>query len=503
MSTEALVIAARRSELSQIQARSVARACTQHFPELKIDFVWQATQGDRDTSTPLAQFGGKGAFTSDLSALLLSGSADMVVHSWKDLPVDVGPQTHVAATLDRGDVRDLILFHRDVVKSHDRALKILSSSPRREFLIGQFLEWAFPIAAQKFSFESVRGNVATRLRKYSERQGDAIVIAKAALDRFLADTTPEFDGTRQLIRQCLNNSAWMVVPISACPCAPGQGALALEIRKDNARLADMCARLNSTYDFESVECERELLSKHGGGCHLAIGATVLKRSYGTVTVQRGKTPAGEEFSRLELARLNGKIPRAQPNSVWPATRAQMREQDAEFLDCDSDKISKLKYLWISKERALPQAVKLSAQQLVWTAGLDSWRKLAARGVWANGSAEALGEQEDPRVSLLLDQQPKWTKLSHAQANVGALDLFPTYRLTAAELPEDLPAKTHFFWRSGSLFSTALERYPSIASGFHACGPGNTFEAIKRILGSSQRLFVALSFDSWLQEVSAE
>ena len=502
MSDQTLRIAARRSELSQIQARSVGRAFMRQFPELKIEFIWQATQGDRDTSTPLSQFGGKGAFTSDLSELLVSGAADMVVHSWKDLPVESAAQTEVAATLKRADLRDIILFHKDMIRQPpNRCWKILSSSPRREYLIGLFLEWAFPVQAQQFSFESVRGNVATRLRKFSERQGDALVIAKAALDRFLSDQTPEFDGTRDLIRRCLRESLWMVVPLSACPCAAAQGALAIEIRVGDKRLFEMCAALNEKNDFQSVKRERALLSEHGGGCHLAIGAAVLKRNFGDITFQSGKTPAGEEFSKIHLERAGGVIAKAGANAIWPQTRAQMRQQSAEFVDIDPQAISGFKFLWIAKARALPTACKLSDTQIVWTAGLDSWRKLAERGVWVNGSAESLGEQEDAGISLLLGEQPSWIKLSHTQANVGALKLLPTYQITSCELPDDLASKTHFFWRSGSLFSAALERYPSIAAGIHACGPGNTYEAIRQKLGSNERVFVALSFDNWLQEVS--
>ena len=501
MSVKSLKIAARRSELSQIQARSVGRAILNQFPQLEVEFIWQATQGDRDTSTPLARFGGKGAFTSDLSELLLSDHADMVVHSWKDLPVENAPQTCVAATLKRADLRDLILFHRDVLDVSERPLTILSSSPRREFLIGEFLRWAFPNEKAKFKFESVRGNVGTRLKKFSQREGDALVIAKAALDRFLSDDTPEFESTRELIRACLKSSLWMVVPVSACPCAPAQGALAIEIRRDNRRVAEMCAALNSDADFKSAERERELLSEHGGGCHLAIGAAVLERSFGTVIVQRGKTPAGEEFSQINLRRVSGNIPKTKLDSIWPSTRAQMREQSAEYIEQPAP--TNAKYIWIAKERALPRSWKLTQQQIVWTAGLDSWRKLSARGVWVNGSAEALGEQEDPGISQLVGENPTWLKLSHIEANAGAFKLLPTYRITSAELPEDLTEKTHFFWRSGSLFRSALERYPVIASAIHACGPGNSYEAIRQQLGTSERLFVALSFDSWVEEVTSQ
>jgi len=470
---------------------------------LEIEFIWQATQGDRDTKTPLAQFGGKGAFTSDLSELLLSRKTDMVVHSWKDLPVEAGPHTRVAATLDRADVRDVILFHRDALEICDRPIRILSSSPRREFLIGEFLSWAFPVADQRFVFESVRGNVATRLKKFGQREGDAIVIAKAAIDRFLSDQTSEFESTRHLIKNCLDSSLWMVVPVSACPCAPAQGALAIEVRNDNKRAFEICDQINSRGDFACAQLERELLSAHGGGCHLAIGATVLKRSYGAITLQRGKTPAGLTFSSIDLARSAGAIPKAARDAIWPASRQQMQEQAAEPLDnLDFSKISSCKHLWIAKARALPTTVKLSTHQIVWTAGLDTWRKLAARGVWVNGSAEALGEQEDAGISLLIGEQPKWCKLSHTQAAVGALELLPTYRINSIELPEDLASKTHFFWRNGSLFLAALDRYPSIVNGFHACGPGNTFELLSQALRSDQRLFVALSFDSWLQEVSS-
>lgn len=501
MLKKSLKIAARRSELSQIQARSVASAFQQSYPELAVEFIFQATQGDRDTQTPLANFGGKGAFTSDLTELLLNGQADIVVHSWKDLPIEAGDQTHVAATLARADIRDFLLIHKSSFDRSKSELKLLSSSPRREFLIGNFLKWAYPKSNTNFKFESVRGNIATRLRKFQEGQGDGLVIAKAAIDRALSDNTAEFEATRQLIRACIASSYWMVIPVTVSPCAPAQGALALEVRNDNRVVQEMCAEISSRSDFECVLRERELLAEHGGGCHLAIGTSVIKRDFGKLTVAIGKTPSGIEFSKFDFERAVGQIPRAQHDSYWPATRAEMSEQPAEAVEYETERLRNSKYLWIAKARALPENFQVTSNQILWSAGLESWRRLAARGVWVNGSSESLGEQEDPRISHILGEVPHWIKLSHAHANVGKFELFATYRLKNSHLPENIGAKTHFFWRSGSLFRSAVERFPKIAEAIHACGPGNTFEYIKNFLGTSNRLFVALTFESWLDEIS--
>src|SRR5262245_46268512 len=112
---------------------SVERALHAWSPDLDISLRSRATHGDRDQQTALASLTDKGAFTADLSDALASGDADMVVHSWKDLPLEERPDTEVAATLERADPRDLLLVRRDAIARKPGVLSVFSSSPRRAF----------------------------------------------------------------------------------------------------------------------------------------------------------------------------------------------------------------------------------------------------------------------------------------------------------------------------------------------------------------------------------
>src|SRR5262249_30249965 len=110
-----LKILSRASDLARLQAMAGGRALTDRFADLEITYLTRVAAGDRDTTSPLSALPDKGAFTSDLSDALASGEADLVVHSWKDLPLEGRPGTMLAATLERADPRDVLLVRRDAL----------------------------------------------------------------------------------------------------------------------------------------------------------------------------------------------------------------------------------------------------------------------------------------------------------------------------------------------------------------------------------------------------
>ena len=141
-----LKIAARRSDLARLQAQMVARALQARFEGLEIEFFFRESLGDQNLNQPLWQMPEKGVFTADLRGELLSGGCDLVVHSWKDLPVETGPETAVVATLPRAAVQDLLLVRKDrwpTVAATGR-INILTSSPRRIRNLPGFLKDALP-----------------------------------------------------------------------------------------------------------------------------------------------------------------------------------------------------------------------------------------------------------------------------------------------------------------------------------------------------------------------
>src|SRR5436853_1748576 len=211
----------------------------------------------------------KGVFTQDFREGLLRGDFDLAVHSWKDLAIEVDPETEIVATLPRADARDLLLVRRDRWHDVERtgAMSILTSSPRRAYNLESFLRDALPAKINELKFENVRGNVHTRVRKMLEQNVDGLIVAKAALDRLLSASQSEFAETREFLRDALSQCRWMVLPLSANPSAPAQGALAIEISRKRADIRELLAPLNCSNTFSAVLSERGFLRSYGGGCH--------------------------------------------------------------------------------------------------------------------------------------------------------------------------------------------------------------------------------------------
>src|SRR2546430_2115130 len=162
-----LILAARRSELARIQALQVGCLLEKANLQLKIEYSFHESLGDRNQNDPLWQMPEKGVFTQDLREGLLARRYDLAVHSWKDLAIEEDEQTEIAATLPRADIRDLLLVRRDKWDEAKRTgrLTILTSSPRRSYNLDSFLRRALPARLTELIFEPVRGNVPTRVRK--------------------------------------------------------------------------------------------------------------------------------------------------------------------------------------------------------------------------------------------------------------------------------------------------------------------------------------------------
>ena len=154
--------------------------------------------------------------------------------------------------------------------------------------------------------------------------------------------------------------------------------------------------------------------------------------------------------------------------------------------------------WISKAEALPEDVRISPSQIVWVSGVQTWRPLAQRGVWVNGCAESLGEQEDPQIKNLLGSVRDWFKLTHAHGYAdNGMKTLATYRLIPKQDDPQLNNKTHFFWTSGSGFERALALNPWLKEMTHFCGPGNTQRILAR---KGVQPFIFLNHAQWLEEM---
>lgn len=490
-----LRILSRTSALARLQVAVVGRALKSAHPALEIEYLTRASAGDRDQTSPLWQMGDRGAFTADLSQALRENEAEIVVHSFKDLPIALPDGTQVAGALTRADPRDVLLVRRPIADEKPAALTILSSSPRRAWLLQETLPALMPWPVTSVTTQPVRGNIETRLRKLVEGEAHGLVVAKAALDRLLGFGDP-FEREAGIVRGYLDQCFWMVLPMREFPWAPAQGAIALEIASGRSDVAAVLEPIVCRQTTAAVEAERQVLAGYGGGCHQALGAAILDTPFGRVISVRAKGDDGEApVHRWELAAPRPAFPRASRDRMWPRpgeiSQSTRRSLEAAPPAADAG-------LWVARADALPSSWALTPAIIVWAAGSHTWRKLAAAGVWVHGCADGLGDSERPAVDTLIGHQARWVRLTHAGGGT-ARDAIATYEVETP-LPQDLPLRSHFFWMSGSLFTKAIERWPQLRGGWHASGPGRTHQAIADALGPSDRVGVWLDRESWEREI---
>jgi len=495
-------IISRKSDLAIIQAFLVGDAIKTKKNNISLDFIYKDTKGDIDLTTPLSQLPEIGVFTSDLRESLINEEADLAVHSWKDLPIKLTKGTKIVGTLPRADMRDIIFFKKkniEKIKKY-KNLTLLTSSPRREYNLSSFLNNALPFETKKINFENIRGNIPTRLNKYFNGDSDGIVLAKAAIDRLLAN------GDNNLsieIKEVIDNSVWLIPPLSENPCAPAQGAIAIEVKDGREDIINLVEAINDSKTFESVQVERKILSSYGGGCHQKIGVSFEKKSFGDVLTLKGIT---DENITLDKRIIERKVKDKKnwygvdPDKIYPSNIRDYKLFSRENIREKSKKISALrnKNILATRGNVLESKEKIDSSNILWTSGVKTWFQLAKKGFWVNGSFDSLGESQD-NLKFLSDNQ--WIKLTHSSSlDFSIKERLFTYKLIKNKIDENLSKKTHFYWMSGSAFEYAIEEFPAILEKFHSCGPGNTYEIIKKNV-TEDRIKIFLNYEDWKNEIT--
>lgn len=493
-----LRISARKSDLARLQAYQVGEALQKKIPGTEIQYNFRESLGDKNLSDPLWKMPEKGVFTEDFVQDLLEGKTDLVVHSWKDLPTAPREGTRIVATLPRADQRDLLVVkksHQDRLR-HSRALHVFSSSPRRAYNLENFLKEHLPLALQQVQFHNVRGNIQTRVRKLLESpEVDGLILAKAAVDRLLSARAAEFQETREFLRNALEGLEWVVLPLSVNPNAAAQGALAIEIKDGREDLEQLLSQIDCRETFACAQKERETLAGFGGGCHQKIGVAVLKRPYGDVFFLKGLTDQGQVLDEKTLLRENPSRP-LDPRKLGSSRELKVTRTKTLPVEIPPH----IDGLWVAKAEAYPEDLRFTG--LVWTAGLQTWKKLAQRGVWVNGSSEGLGEDEDPRLEILFAAKPRWAKLTHTGApQEPGKEILPTYQVEVSAQDWKLGEREAFYWNSGSQFLAALQHEPQLIHKRHACGPGNTYKVIRDHLGPQASIEIYLDEEHWRRSCS--
>jgi hydroxymethylbilane synthase len=243
-----IIVGTRASALALVQTEQIVAALQALHPGRDFTIRHITTHGDRVLDRSLTAIGGKGVFVKEIEDALLAGTIDLAVHSLKDLPTEQPAGLLVAAVPERADPRD-VLATRDGARLAElsQGARLGTSSLRRSVQL-RALRPDLQIA-------DIRGNVDTRLRKLDEGQYDGIVLAAAGLSRL---------GLGQRAVELFDPQVF--VP------APAQGALALELRADDAELCSLLAPLDHAPTHAAVTAERAFLCGLGGGCDMPIGA---------------------------------------------------------------------------------------------------------------------------------------------------------------------------------------------------------------------------------------
>ncbi len=267
-----LVIGTRGSSLAMCQAHIVQTALEERSPDRRFSVKTLTSHADRNPELSLTAMGGEGVFVKELEAALIERRIDLAVHSLKDLPLHCPSGLCIAAVLEREEPRDALISRAGASFAELPAgARVGTSSLRRR---SQLLR-----RRQDLELLEIRGNVDTRLRKLSEGQYDAIVVAACGLIRL---------GLEARITEQLD--LLLMLP------EPGQGALAVEARADDHEVVELLGPMNDPVSRACVEAERAFLRALGGGCRVPIAA-YASYAHGVISLE-GTVVAADGSAQL-------------------------------------------------------------------------------------------------------------------------------------------------------------------------------------------------------------
>lgn len=242
-----LRIATRKSPLALWQAEEVSRLLKHYHSDIKIELVTMVTQGDKILDTPLAKIGGKGLFVKELETGMLEGTADIAVHSMKDVPMAFPEGLHLSVVLEREDPTDAFVSNTfEYFDDLPLNAKVGTCSLRRQTQIRE--------RRPDLEILDLRGNVNTRLAKLDNGEYDAIILASAGLKRLGFD--------KRITHRISTQDSLPAV---------GQGAIGIECRSDDERINKLLKPLNHQETAIRVAAERAQNNRLNGGCQVPIG----------------------------------------------------------------------------------------------------------------------------------------------------------------------------------------------------------------------------------------
>lgn len=257
MAKTIITIGSRGSELAMWQSNFIKREIEKKNRSVKVEIKLIKTKGDKILDVALSKIGDKGLFTKELEVELLSRSIDLAVHSLKDLQTDIPEGLKLAAVTKRHPVEDVLIARKKgmtIFDLPDEAVVGTGSLRRRAQLVH---------IRPDIKIEELRGNVPTRIQKFLASKWDAIILARAGVERL---------GLKKHISS--------YIPTDIMLPAVGQGALGIEIHSDNKMVEEILQSVHDDATYQAAVAERAFLKALEGGCQVPIGAYAEVRTSG-------------------------------------------------------------------------------------------------------------------------------------------------------------------------------------------------------------------------------
>jgi hydroxymethylbilane synthase len=272
---EKVTIATRGSKLALWQANHIKSLLTNRYPEMLVDLKIIKTQGDIILDVPLAKIGGKGLFVKEIENALIENEADLAVHSMKDVPVELPDELEIYVNPHRESPFDAFLSVKyNNLDELPRGAKLGTSSLRRKVQISRI--------RPDIEIVDLRGNADTRIRKLTEGTFDAIILARAGLNRL---------NLLEWVKYTFDDSE--IIP-SVC-----QGTLGIEVRKDDYRIKNILKFMKDEKTEVVTRAERAFLRRLEGGCQAPIGGYCKIEGGRLKMIGFLSSLDGEEFLKYE------------------------------------------------------------------------------------------------------------------------------------------------------------------------------------------------------------
>lgn len=496
---ETIKLIGRSSRLSLLQIDIVKQKILTAFPGMNVEVIARSSRGDALQEIPLYTVEGSDFFTQDIFDALEKGEADIAIHSLKDMSSEHFFGNNYFSIVDRDDVRDIAIFNNDIIKKIDQGETIVigTCSPRREEMAVGFLKKALPQFNTEIKIETkpIRGNVETRLRKLSNGEYDATILATAGINRLLRNTEDA-----QLVKKLLADKKLMLLPLIECVPAPCQGAIAAEAHHTNARAIEILKAVNNEHLFADCFAEKKEAVKYGAGCIQKFGVTTIHTKNSSYLYAAGKDAEGTTF--LKWHELTDMV--VKEETVFSSTDFM---KDFFWYEWSNEKLSvEQPVLFVANYKSVQHqsANNVLKGKRIYASGTRTWYELAKQGYWVEGCADALGFESFLSVlqmPLLQIQQSDVCILTHAEAAERWIEkgyhAVSNYKLLAEQnnaIAEKIARADFIFWSSFSQYQFYGQFSKAIA--VHACAGGETAALLKQ-QGIEPVIFPTIkSFEEW-------